>query len=172
MSFVAIDANEIEVGDALKKELFDKIKDNSDDHETRIADLETGAKRIPVFKYLLINAAAASTLTGLNYYIADEDFTLVNAYIGIFEKGALTGAIEIDVKKSTTNMDSASFATVFTTKPKITLASASDYDKSTNQVFDNGQISISAGNILRLDVTQMPGGAVLSKLMIVIYGEK
>lgn len=163
---------ELDVGDALKKELFDKIKGNINDHEDRLADIETGARKVEVFKSLVLNASSASTLTGLMYYVADDDFTLTSATVTIFEKGSLTGALEIDLKKSVTDLDGTSFTTVFTTKPKITLASVANYATSNNQVFDNGQVSIQAGDFIRFDVTQMPASGVLGKFLLNVYGEK
>jgi hypothetical protein len=171
MAYVTIDPASIEVGDALRKELFDTIKTDLDDLDTRVTALSTGAKKVELFKYVLLNGSAFSTATGLDYYQAIESFTVTNAEIRIFEKGALTGSIEIDVKKSTTNMDDPSFSSIFTTKPKIIYASAVDYETSTNQVFNGGQISISAGDILRLDITIAPTNGVLPKLQLIIYGE-
>ena len=49
MAYVTIPSTSIEVGDALKKELFDLIKDNLDDHETRIQTLSGGSGKIIVF---------------------------------------------------------------------------------------------------------------------------
>ncbi len=172
MAFQVIDPNEIDVGDPIKKELFDKIKNSLDDHEERIDELEVGARKVDVFKFPVLNASAANSYTGITYYIADENFTLTSATITIFEKGVLTGAVEIDIRKSTTNLDSTSFTTVFTTKPKITMASASDYETSSNQVFDVTQIEINEGDFLRLDVTELPTNGVLGKFMINVYGEK
>lgn len=171
MPFITINPASIEVGDALKKELFDTIKGNLDDHETRINGLAVSAGKVDVFKYLLLNGSSFSTATGLDYYQAIEDFTLTNGSIRIFTKGSLTGAIEIDVKRSVSNMDNASFSTVFSVKPKITLSGASDYASSTNQVFNAGQVDIKTGDILRLDITEAPTGGVLPRLQIIIYGE-
>lgn len=171
MAFTTINSASIEVGDALKKDLFDLIKSNEDDHETRILSLESSAKKVEIFKYLLLNGSSFSTATGLDYYQAIESFTITDASIRIFEKGALTGSVEIDIKKSTTNMDSGSFTTIFTTKPKIVYSGASDYDSSANQVFDNTKIDIVAGDILRLDITIAPGNGVLPKLQIIAFGE-
>lgn len=172
MAFTPIDSTEIEVGDPLKKELFDKIKASLDDHETRIADTETSAKKITVFKSLVLNATSSNSMTGLNYYRSDESFNLISCTITIFEKGSLTGALEIDIKKSTTDLNSTSFSTVFTTKPKIDFSTAADYSSSTNQVFDNNQVSIVTGNYLRFDVTELPVSGVLGKFLITLYGEK
>jgi hypothetical protein len=171
MTYTTINSSSIEVGDPLKKELFDLIKDNFDDHEARLNALAISAGKVEIFLYDLVNGSNFSTETGLAYYQAIETFTITNAAIRIYTKGSLTGAVEIDIKKSTTNMDSASFTTIFTTKPKITYSGASDYDTSTNQVFNSGQISINPGDILRLDITEAPGGGVLPKLKLIVYGE-
>lgn len=171
MAFTTIDPNSIEVGDALKKELFDLIKSNEDDLDSRVNALSVGAAKVEIFKYMLLNGSTFTTATGLDYYQAIEGFTITNAEIRIFEKGSLTGSIEIDVLKSVTNMDSPSFTTIFTTKPKIVLASAADYDTSTNQVFNGGQVTIAAGDILRLDITIAPTNGPLPKLQIIVYGE-
>lgn len=171
MSYVAIDDNEIDVGDPVKKELFDKVKDNFDDHETRISAIENGSQKINVFKSVVLNASSASTLTGLAYFKADFAFNLIDATVQIFEKGSLTGTLEIDVKKSTTDLDNSSFATVFTTEPSIDYSTASDYDESTNKVFDAGQVSISSGDILRLDITSLPSGGVIGKFIVNVIGE-
>lgn len=172
MAYAAINDNEIEVGDPLKKEIMDKIQDNFADHETRISSVESGAQKVVVFKTLVMNASSANTLTGLLYYIADDAFTLTSATIQIFEKGSLGGALEINLKKSTTDLDNPSFATVFVTAPRITMGAAANYDISSNQVFDNNQVSIAAGDIIRFDVTEMPTSGVLGKFLLNVYGEK
>lgn len=171
MAYITIPTSSIDVGDAIKAELMLNIKDNFEDHETRIDSLEVSARKITFIKFLLLNGSVFPTATGLYYYEADEAFTITDFNIRIFEKGSLTGAVEVDLKRSTTDMDNASFTTVFTTKPKITYASASDYSKSTNQVFNGTQINIAVGDILRLDITETPGNGVLPKLLITGYGE-
>lgn len=172
MAFTPINSTSIEVGDALKKELFDLVKTNLDDHETRINSVEATAKKIDVFKFLLLNGSSFSTATGIAYYRAEDDFTITKGAIQIFEKGILTGFVEIDIKKSTTDMDNASFTSIFTTKPKITYASAVDYQESTNQVLNSSMTSIVSGNYLRLDITITPTNTgVIPKLFITSYGE-
>lgn len=171
MSYTSISSSSIEVGDALKKELFDLIKGDLDDHETRLNSVEATVKKIDVFKFLLLNGSSFSTATGLAYYRAEDDFTLTKGAIQIFEKGSLAGFLEIDIKKSTTDLDGASFSSVYTTKPKITYSTASNYDESTNQVFDVSAIDIQAGDYLRLDITIAPTGGVIPKIFITSYGE-
>lgn len=171
MAYVTIDPASIQVGDPIKAELFNRIKDDLDDHETRINSLAIAAGKIKIFDYDIVNGSSFTTATGLDFYQSIENFTITNAAIRIYTKGSLTGAVEIDIKKSTTNMDDASFTSIFTTKPKITYASAADYDTSTNQVFNSGLITMVPGDILRLDITEAPGTAVLPRLKLIVYGE-
>ena len=172
MAFEVINASEIDVGDALKKELFDKVKNSLDNLDTRTTSLEAGAAKVDVFRYIVTNATSANSMTGLDYYVATESFTITNATIQIFEKGSLTGELEIDIKKSTTDLDTASFSTIFTIKPKLTWASIANYAISTNQTFDSGNISVVSGDILRFDVTEFPLSGTLGKFIINVYGEK
>lgn len=171
MAYTTIDPNSIEVGDPVKKELLDRIKSNEDDLDSRITNIETGNAKVPVFSYVLLNGSSFSTATGLDHYQANQAFTLTNGSFRIFTKGSLTGTVELDVKRSTTNMDNASFTSVFTTKPKITFASASDYATTVNQVFNSGQINIAVGDILRLDITAAPTNGPIPALILMFYGE-
>lgn len=172
MPFTPIDSATIQVGDPLKAELFTTIKEDLDYLDSQINTVLLSAKKVEVFKYLLLNGSSFPTATGLDYYQAVEDFILTDAVIRIFEVGSLTGSVQIDVKRSTTNMDNASFTTVFTTKPSVNYSTAVDYQSSTNQVFDSAQTTINAGDILRLDITGTPSSGVLSKVQLLIYGEK
>jgi len=171
MAFSTIASAVIAVGSAIKAELWNKVKNNFDDHETRLNLIETNANKVYVFDHLFLNASSFSTATGVNYFEAKTNFTLTSATIRIFEKGSLAGNFEVDIKKSTTNLDGTSFSTIFTTKPKIDFSVVSDYGVSTNQVFDALQIDIEAGDFLRFDITQIPTSGVMSKFLLSVYGE-
>lgn len=146
------------------------IKDNFDDHESRISALEANDKRIIVFNATVYNAASFSTATGLAFYRAIQDFTLTEAIITIFTKGSLTGTLEIDIKKST-SLNPVGFGSVFTTKPSITYASASDYDDSINAVFDITNKSVAQDEWLRFDISQTPASGIISKFHLILKGE-
>lgn len=171
MAFSSISSAVIAVGQAIKAELWGKVKSNFDDHETRLNQVESSSSKLEIIKFYVLNGSEFSTGTGLFYWESNDTFTITSAYVQIFEKGSLTGTFEIDIEKSVTNLNSTSFTTIFTTKPSITFASVADYAKSTNQVFDPTKISIVPGNYLRFDITQMPGGGVMSKFLITVYGE-
>ena len=171
MAFSTISSLAIAVGSAIKKELWDKVKDNLDDHETRINQVESNASKISIWEDVFVNGSQFSTYTGIDYYEATTAFTITNANFRIFEVGSNAGFLEIDIKRSTTDFDSGSFVSIFTTKPKITYATASDDDETTNQVFDAGQINIAIGDRLRFDITQTPTSGVAPSFYLKVYGE-
>jgi hypothetical protein len=167
--FNPIPASLIQVGKALKKEIFDLIKGNFDDINSRLSVLEAGGARVIVLNNDVILSSSATTFTGLAYFKAPQNFSLNNCEIQIFEKGSIaTGTLEIDIKKNSTP-DNAGMASVFTTQPSINFASASDYGVSTNQVFDSTISQVDAGDILRFDITSLPVG--LGKFRILLFGE-
>ena len=170
MAFTPIDSNTIKVGDPLKKDLFDLIKSNEDDLDSRVSALSLTANRIVVFDHTILNVTSSTTLTGLNFFRAISDFNLIGGIVSIFEKGSLTGTLEIDVKKNSTPNDTG-MTSVFTTRPSITYAGASDYEESSNQVFNAGVATISTGDYLRLDVTSLPSNGVIGKFRVIIFGE-
>jgi hypothetical protein len=169
--FIEFPESLIQVGKSIKKEIFFIFNNNINDLRDRVNTLEVSAGNVEVVKFFVLNASSFQSATGLYYYEFDRPITITNAYIRIFEKGSLSGTIEIDVKKSTSNLDNPAFSTIFTTKPSINLASAANYQASTNQVFDSSKISFQPGDFLRLDITQAPTTGVLPKLLISVYGE-
>lgn len=157
------------VGDPLKKERFDREDSNIIDHESRINSLEASSKKIDVFKFLLLNGSSFSSATGLDYFKSEDSFTITKASIEIFDVGSMTGFIEIDILKSTTDKQSASFSSIFTTKPKIDLSTATNDFESINQVINGSAANIAVGDYLRLDITISPVN--LPRLLITCYGE-
>ena len=167
--FTAINTNEIDIGDPLKKELFDKIKDNFDDHESRISQQETIAQKVVVFDFPFLNAVNASSLTGLTLWRSPFNFTLTEARIVVYDINGNSGTLEMDVKKLI-SPSLNTFSSVFTTKPSVAFPTTSNYEQSTNAVFDNTLKDIIIGDYLRLDFTSLPNG-ILTKCHIYLIGE-
>jgi len=168
MAYSEIPSSSIEVGKAIKKELFRRIRDNFIDHEARISSLALGAAPIEVFNFPILNASSASSLTGLTYYRALSSFTLSTVQIEIFEKGIVTsGVLSIDVKKGP-SLDGAGMTSVLTSQPVINFATASDYATATG-VLDTANQLVLQGEVLRLDVTALPS-IPLGKFRVLVYG--
>jgi hypothetical protein len=168
MAFIPIPSTSINVGKALKKELFDAVKSSLDDHENRINSLAVGASPIEVFNFPVLNASSAGSLTGLTYFRATSAFNLALVQIEIFEKGIITsGILSVDVKKNT-SLNSVGMTSVLTVQPSIDFSTASDYAISSGTLDPLNQ-SIAQGDVLRLDVTSLPS-IPLGKFRVLVYG--
>lgn len=169
MAFTTIPSALINVGKAIKKEIFTYVKDNFDDHESRLNTLEAGgASVIEVFNDL-VSVSSADTYTGVDYFVCFSPTTIDTVEIRIFAKGSITsGTLEVDILKSTSDTDPTNFSSIMTTKPSIDFSIASNYSKSTNAVINSAVSSLNQGDILRLDITSIPTG--LSEFIITVTG--
>jgi len=148
--------NTISVGDPVKKDDYDKLKNNSINHESRVAGLEVGASTIIVFGETIHGLSgyvnASSTLSGLSFYYVQQGLTLTSAIISDIE-GAASSVFEFDILKASTI--GGVYSTVFSTKPSVTANGTKQ--KSTNAVFSVTSIAI--GEWLRFDITSVAVGA-------------
>jgi hypothetical protein len=170
MAYVTIPGSSIEVGDAISKDLWDKVKGGLDDHEDRVNALENNQAKIIIFSGNVLGAVNAATITGRDYRVAQQDMIITDCYIQAYEVGSLSGSLQIDIKTGA-DFDNTNLASIFTTKPSINYGTASDYDKSTNQAFDSGNTALSAGDVIRFDITSFPTGGVLGKFYLYLVGE-
>lgn len=168
MAFTSIPGSLIQIGSALKKELFDIIKQDLDDLDGRVNALSLGAAPIEVFNIDVLNATSSLSLTGLLHHEALSAFTITEVKIQIFETGLITsGILSIDVKKGT-SPDDLTMVSVLTTQPSINFATAVNYQSSVG-VLNVANQSVAQGNILRLDVTSLPS-TPLGKFRVLVYG--
>jgi hypothetical protein len=169
MTFTTIPSGWLDVGDPTKKELFDYIKANEDDLNTRTTVIEAFGAGLDVFNFDLRNATNFTTLSNMFRKYISKPQTLNDCFIQIYAAGSLTGTVEIDILKSSTL--NGTYTSVFTTKPSIDVGVVADYGKSTNQVFSVSQVALIAGDYLKLNITSMPTGGVLSQLKIILTSE-
>lgn len=167
MAFSTITSTQIEIGKAVKKELFDKVKGNFDDHETRIAATETGAGVVEICNLEVLNASSAPSMTGLFYWKAPVAVSITKVELQIFEKGSIsTGSVTIDVKKNTTP-DDTGMTSIMTVLPTLDFSSCADYDANSGTL-DASEQDIAEGEFLRFDVTALPA-LPLGKFRIICY---
>ena len=118
MAFISIPSSLIQVGKAVKKELFDKIKDNFDDHETRINGIELGANKVEVFNFEVIgfiNNYTAAELVQIGTHRATSDFTLTEAKLTLMNgssgaSSTTSGVLSIDLQISSDNYSIYSYS--------------------------------------------------------------
>lgn len=167
MAYVA--PSTINVGDPVTATDYNILVNDVIDHESRIAAVEAFAQRVVFFDDVVWNATAASTLTGIAFVRVPVNCLLTEAKVAIYEKGVLTGTLEIDVHKQA-SLDMTGSVSVFTTRPSLAMASASNYDESTNAVF-GAAATLTAGQYLRLDITSLPTNGVMGRFYVTISGE-
>lgn len=169
MAFNEILANEIDVGDAIKKELWDKVKDNFTDLNSRLDDVEGAGARVSLFNTAVrLGSYDNSFLLGDIDVEVIQDCVISEGAIQIYEKSpATTGNLVVDIKKNTTTNPSG-FNSVFTSPPAINVAVASDYTRATGTLNPTYQ-TLTKGDILRVEITSIPTG--LQKFRLVLFGE-
>lgn len=153
MAFTALTTAQVASGQAVKTELFDLIRTNLDDLDTRLTSVEAGAASpFPILfevfgKYSNFNAPK----TGIMYHRANFDATLSGVVVMVQETGT-AGTIDIDIQKK---RGAGAFATIFSTRPTVAFG-AGDFGTSTNAVLSDTDLD--AGDILRLDVQGVQTG--------------
>lgn len=154
MAFTTIPTSIIESGDPVKQELWDTyVKDNLDDHESRITGLEGGSNVVygPHFWNVTGPYFAAVPLVNCGMIRLNFSLTVLAGRLLIKTAGS-SGSTEIDIlyKRGV-----SAFTSIFSTKPSVTSASG-DYAISTNGILT--VTSLLAGDILRMDITTTQGG--------------
>lgn len=174
MAFSSVSASLYAVGKAITNGLFSTLKTNQDDLNTRLASVEATASKRIFWSTPVLGAANFSTATGIEIIRVDAAIDITSALISIYDDttAVTSGTLEIDIVKATGAGDGGDFSSsvsIFTTKPSINFATASDYDESTNQVINASNATLVEGDYIRLDVTSKPSD--LGKFFIYCIGE-
>lgn len=172
MAFTSFSAAALAVGKSLKKELWDLVKSNFDDHESRILSVEVASSLITIFDETVYNGSSnAASFTNLLLYKATVPITITRVQLQIFEKGAITsGLLTLDCKKSST-LNQAGFATILTTQASIDFATDPDFTED-NAVINGALNDLAVDDFLKVDITGLPSAAIpLSQFRIVVYGD-
>lgn len=163
MAFTSINSSNIQVGDPVTKDLWDLIKSNFDDHESRLTSLSGGSGVVTFFNDDIIINNPNDKI----YVEVFQDCIITEAAIQLFTKApATTGSITIDIKKNTST-NPTGFTSIFSTLPTINIATATDYQRSIGTINPAAQ-SVTTGIILRFEITSMPVG--LQKIRFVLKG--
>lgn len=120
-----------------------------------------------IFNTTVTIGTSASSASGLLHFKAHQNMTLISLSAQIFEKnGISSGTLEVDVKKNSTP-DDIGMTSVCSVKPSFNFASISDYETSNATL---STTSISTGEYLRLDLTNIPAGFA-GHVQITLVGE-
>lgn len=156
MAFTTIPQALVTLGKAVKAVFGQQVKDNFDDHETRISANELALQSFDPHKWGFQDFQV-DVITGKELPIRIKiafDERLLGARIHVVKDGSV-GTLEIDVQRSTDG--GATFNSIFTTRPSIA-AGGGDDGESINAVFDEAEREPDLNDLLAITViTTMTG---------------
>jgi hypothetical protein len=161
MAFSSLPASLIAVGKATVKQIFQILKDNQDDLNTRLSSVEaTGNKRV-FFNGVVRGASSFTSGTNAAQIRIESAIDVTDVIVSIYDDttAITSGVLEIDIIKATGPGDGPDFSTsvsIFTTRPSIDFSTASDYDESSNQVLNITNASLLEGDYIQLNISGKP----------------
>lgn len=148
MAYTAINSSEIATGEPVKAEVQTKIKDNFDDHESRIGTLESAINSFRPLEFVVkgMYSKFGSGQTDVLFDRINFNLTLLAARL-VIDKAGTAGTTEVDVyyKRGV-----GAWTSIFSTKPSVAFG-AGDKGISTNAVLST--TALQAGDLLRMDIT-------------------
>lgn len=145
MAYSAIDSTIIETGDPVTQELWEQVRANFADHETRIQAVEVAVQTFVPFEFRVRGEASLYLPTGAEYKRIFQNITLTGARLLVPAAG-VSGTWELDIQYK---RGGAAFASIFSTRPSVAFG-AGDYAVSSNAVLSVTDLQV--GDILRLDI--------------------
>lgn len=160
MVFESFNDTETNAGKPTKQELFKKLKNDFDDHETRIENVEAAAAAFIPLEFFVGGAYYGSSPAQEVLFERIKFNLTLTAVRLVIQHAGTSGATEIDILYK---RGSGAWTSVFTTKPSVDF-SAGDYAVSTNAIL--AVTDLLAGDLVRLDITsaQLLGEGFLTQL--------
>lgn len=153
MAYSELSDSAIQVGKAIKKEIFKKLNDNVKDHEERISALALGSNPVEVCEANVEIRSSAVGNGDILTYKAKSYFIMSQAQLQIFAKSPNTsGSLTIDILKAPSLDDT--FVSMLTTPITIDYALAVD-NELLDGVFD-GVPEVLSGEYIKVRVLASP----------------
>lgn len=151
MAYVPINSTEIAVGEPVRSDTQTKLKDNFDNHETRILAVESGNTTVYQPIIMRVNGSYNQLLSpGTNILRTTMNFNLtVTGVRLLIDNAGVSGTTEIDLLYK---RGAGAWTSILTTKPSV-IYSAGSNAISSNTVLNAGQVALQAGDLLRMDLT-------------------
>lgn len=151
MSYVPIAPSEIASGEPVSSTVATKIKNNFDNHETRLTDVENGNTTVypPIMFSVYGSYSPKAGASEVLVTTANFNLTITGVFL-ILKTAGSSGTTEIDLKYK---RGSNPWQSVFSTKPSLA-HSAGNYARSTNGVLDPTYVDLEAGDLIAIDLPQ------------------
>ena len=176
MAFLSIPDSWLVVGEAIKKRLFTRIKDNLDDHEFRLNSVEQGVNKVTLFNFEImgfISNYTAAELTGIGTYRAAQNLIITEVKIVLLNSShtptvsSSNGSLSIDLQKSTDG--GATWASVLIQQPTIGDGQYLAGEESALVSFNTGGEILLQDELLRVSVTSKKDSQ--GSFQILCYGD-
>jgi hypothetical protein len=163
MSFNTFTSGQIAAGESNKQELWTKTKDNFDNHESRITDLEAGTST--TFLDYAWNVWGDYSLYGIRTEIMIQrlsiNITILAGRLHVHAVGS-AGTTEIDFLFK---RGGGAWTSIFSTKPSV-VYTAGNNTISSNGVLNPSNVALQSGDLIRMDITAVQtSGVGLSGLL-------
>lgn len=145
MSFITLTEEQIATGEPTAQELFRKIKDNDDDHESRLGTVEGAVNSYPPIRFGVTDYAHATPVTEVDIERIPFDLVILGARLLVMDAGS-SGTLEVDVQYK---RGVGAWTSIFSTHPSVSYTDG-DYALSTNAVISTPQLLL--GDLVRLDI--------------------
>jgi hypothetical protein len=157
MAFTSLSNTLIQVGKAVKKEIFQVVKDNFDDHETRLNSVEFQQAANFIFNGDISLFGFDSNNPDVYYYKAPTNFSLSDVEGQLFTKQSIvTGALSVDIQKSI-NTNDVNFSSCLTSDLSFNFATDPNYT-SKQATIDGSNSTFITDDVLRIVITSIPEG--------------
>lgn len=165
MSYNSITNTEIASGEPVLNTTQTKIKENFENLNSRVSTLEGGGSVVYAPIILRINGSYGEsgdlTIPSLGILKTTCNFNMIITGVRLLiDNAGVSGTTQVDVQYK---RGAGSWTSVFTTKPSVSYSSGDD-SVSTNGVLDAGEVSILAGDLIRLNIDSVQARA--SGLMV------
>lgn len=169
MAFEPIDLNTIKVGDPITRDLWVKIKENFDFHQSSINNILTVTGSVVVINGDVDFVGYSALDPNIFHYKARKDFSINDFRVQLFSKqGVTSGNLTLDLQKSIDTNDS-NFTTILTSSLDFNFTTDANYTEKVATI--NASLnSVSIGSILRVKVLNVPFG-FNGKILLSIGGQ-
>jgi hypothetical protein len=156
MAFTSLTLSLLAAGKAITQDLWTKVKDNFDDHESRISSLEATTSSFMPLTWSVDGDYSTIMVSGLaegidRVHRLPFAITVLNCRLLIRTPGN-SGTTQINVQYK---RGGGAWTSIFSTKPSVAFGVGS-YAQSSNQVITT--TALLAGDLIRMNVDSAQGG--------------
>lgn len=148
MAFTAIDPNATLPGKAVTTDLFDLVRTNQNDHETRLLAAEASVLSFVPIRFPFFGRVKDKTEADFFRFPFDADINQVRLIIAASDAVGTAGTCEVDILHSTSI--TGTFTSIFSTRPSLGFGDGRAI--STNQVQTSTPFVVTAGDFIRVDI--------------------